>query len=146
MPVERKHIMVLALARAQDQGLSPIQLQKSLFLVARSGLDGIPDPFYSFQPYNYGPFDSAVYRDVSQLIEEGLVHDTRPPGQGWPQFTITSRGSSYVDEVKSQVSQSLSSHIEAVVDWVEPLSFTALLRAIYAAFPEYRENSVFQDC
>ena len=56
--------LLLVLAAAEGDTLSPLQLQKSLFLVGH-GLAGlVSTDFYDFQPHAYGPFAAAVYHDA----------------------------------------------------------------------------------
>ena len=52
--------------------LSPVQLQKTLFLIDRNlsrAQRGVTR-FYNFRAYDYGPFDSAIYTDAVILQTE----------------------------------------------------------------------------
>lgn len=145
MPHQRKDTLIVLIACADDQGLSPLQIQKSLFLLAQSGLPGMPSPFYAFRPYNYGPFDADIYRDVDLLISEGLVAETHIAGQSWSKYTITVKGRAVASEMQNQMDNRLLSHLREIVEWIKPLSFTDILRVIYAKYPAFAVNSVFQD-
>ena len=76
--MERKDVLLAALA-ATKRPFFPVHLQKALFLVDRK----LPHLFaerYSFAPYDYGPFDSDVYSDASELSESlGLVEIGKAP-------------------------------------------------------------------
>ena len=46
--------------------------------------------------------------------------------------------------MEAELDGSAVTYIRAVVQWSQSLSFSNLLRAIYAHYPAYRVNSVFQ--
>lgn len=141
--VQNKDLTLLVIASAGESGLSPVQLQKSLFLLGKSKLPDIPQDFYPFYPYNYGPFHPNVYADADALSKEGLVM-LAPSGQGWSTYIITSAGVTKAGEVRKKLQQVTASYIDQLVSWVKSHSFNALLRAIYAAYPDFRANSIFQ--
>src|SRR5437773_8648050 len=66
--MSRRDWLLVALTEAGDRGLSPVQIQKTMFLF-KNGTDRVldEDQFYDFRPYNYGPFDSQIYRDLEDL-------------------------------------------------------------------------------
>lgn len=138
-------VTLLVIAAAGDTGLTPIQIMKSVFLVGKCGLSDLPFNFYLFSPYNYGPFDPAVYRDVEMLVNEGLVFEIREVGRNWSKYIIAPPGLQYAGELKCQITNEFSDYINEVVGWVKSLAFNQLLQAIYAKYPEMRENSVFQE-
>jgi len=143
-PLENRDIMLLVITAASDTGLTPVQLMKTMFLIGQSGLADLPSNFYSFVPYNYGPFNSDVYRDVEVMVNEGLVLEIREADRNWSKYAITQAGLKKAKILKQKVTREFSDYINAVVNWVKSLTFSGLLRAIYAKYPEMRENSVFQ--
>jgi uncharacterized protein YwgA len=145
IPMENKEVLLLVVASANGEGLSPLQLQKSLFLVGQCGLPELPTDFYEFVPYNYGPFNPAIYGDANSLAEEGLLEFINVPGQRWSKYATTPAGLARAEEIKGDISSEYSKYIRDVVDWVLSLTFSELLRAIYTEYPEFRRNSVFQD-
>lgn len=130
---------LLAIAAADGEPLSPVQLQKILFLLGEFKLKG--KRFYRFVPYNYGPFDPEIYRDAETLEAEGLISITS--GGRWKGYAATPRGLAVADRINAN--PDAKDYLRRVVTWARSLSFQELLRAIYARFPEYRANSVFQD-
>jgi hypothetical protein len=105
----------------------------------------MPKPLYDFQPYHYGPFDLAVYVDAGRLEAEGLVVRTTVPGQTWLAYCVTAEGADKAQTLMKALPKKSSDYVDAVVRWVQPLSFGALVRAIYAAYPDFKKNSVFQE-
>ena len=74
MPLSRDQIALVILALAGGEPLTPVKIQKSLFLASDKAADAFrPDSHYNFQPYDYGPFDRQVYSDVENLEREGLA-------------------------------------------------------------------------
>lgn len=139
--MERQDWLLLALSAAQDRGLTPVQLQKSLFLFEK-GLTRLAN-FYHFVPYNYGPFDAQIYRDADSLGQLGLV-ESRTDGRRWPQYYITAAGQDKARKAQRQLSAEVLTYVNNTVAWTQRLSFPDLVRAIYQKYPEYRANSIFQ--
>jgi len=70
--MEAKDWMLLFIANAGERGLSPVQLQKGLFLLQKARPRAVGENFYDFQPYNYGPFDRDIYVHADELLQEAL--------------------------------------------------------------------------
>lgn len=144
--MRREDWTLLAISAAKGGGLSPVQLQKVLFLIgSKLRQDELGDTFYRFVAYNYGPFDIAVYKDAERLADEGLVAIIRAPEHRWALYCATSDGAAVAVRLRADAPERAVAYLDRVVAWVQSLSFRDLIRAIYAAFPEYRKNSVFQD-
>ncbi len=141
--MERKDWTLLVISEAGSVGLSPVQLQKCLFLLGKNLSDEVGADFYSFVPYNYGPFDPAIYSDAQELIDKDLVTLARVSGKKWAYYVVTSSGVMTAQNAASQLSPSVREYIKSVVSWVHQLSFVELITAIYRAYPEYQVNSVF---
>ena len=68
----RQQLLLAILASAQGRPFSPVQLQKATFLVTKN-IRGIvtKGARFHFVPYDYGPFDLAVYSEAEQLAGVG---------------------------------------------------------------------------
>lgn len=141
--MERKDWTLLVISAAGSSGLSPVQLQKCLFLLGKNIPHEVGEGFYTFVPYNYGPFDSAVYSDAQLLINEGLVALVQVAGKTWAYYVITPEGNERAEKASLQVESKTLDYITSVVRWTQQLSFAQLVTAIYQAYPEYQANSVF---
>jgi hypothetical protein len=139
-----KHDWVaLVLGAAEGKSLSPVQLQKSLFLIGKNIPDVVGDDFFDFIAYDYGPFDPTIY-DYADLLElKGLAICNR--SKRWNEYAITHEGMKIFRELSKEIDDYDSSYIKRVVDWVCALSFRELISSIYKAYPEYKTNSVFSD-
>jgi len=141
--MERMDWALLAISHAKGAGLSPVQLQKSLFLLGKELPGEVGPDFYSFVPHNYGPFDSAIYTDAALLSGMGLVTRNNS-GRGFVEYAPTPDGLAYAEKLKANAPGKAVGYLGRVVPWTQGLTFAALVRAIYAKYPEFRENSVFQ--
>lgn len=142
--MERKHWTLLVLDEAGPSGLSPIQLQKSLFLIGRNLPSEVGEDYYEFVPYNYGPFDARVYSDAQSLVSQRFAQVIQVAGKNWSHYAITETGHNMADHIReTELSERASKYISTVVKWVQSLSFAQLLAAIYKAYPEYKAKSVF---
>jgi hypothetical protein len=63
---------LVALAHRKGQALTPVQIQKALFVLGRELPTVVRPRFYSFKPYNYGPF-GAVYHDSKRWQRLGFI-------------------------------------------------------------------------
>ena len=79
----RQDWLLLALSKSPGGAMSPVQIQKAMFLFGQEAGDTVGTDFYSFQPYDYGPFDSAVYEDLRRMTNGlGRVRERLGPRTG----------------------------------------------------------------
>jgi hypothetical protein len=135
--------LLLALKAAGDSGLTPVQLQKALFVFGKRSSPGAGG-WYNFRPYDYGPFDVAVYNDAEHLSGLGYVHIESPLGSPRT-FHLTGAGAHIAASFEDGLPVPARTYLSQVVGWCKRLSFSSLVRAIYEAYPEMRVNSVFKD-
>lgn len=144
--MERKDWTLLAISFAKNSGLSPVQLQKSLFLLSKNMPDLVASNYYNFIPYNYGPFDQTIYFDAEKLSLEGLIVIEYSKERGWPKYYATPDGEEKAKTITvSKQENKTVEYLSIIVNWITTLSFQQLIRTIYHHYPEYKVNSVFQD-
>ena len=114
-----------------------------MFLMRMEARQFVGRQFYSFEPYDYGPFDQRIYTDVEAMVAEGLVDVERAPGQNWPRYKISRAGLEKADEIRVDTDDDAVEYLNRVVGWIVSRSFGALVRAIYENYPDYKVNSVF---
>ncbi len=135
-------LLVLGLA---NKPLSPVQLQKSLFIVGKK-LDLRPGKhFYKFEPYDYGPFSAEIYQDAEAMETEGLVTINYAPNSNWRIYTLASSGREAVEAIKSSMELKMVDRVSEIVNSVTDKNFRELVTEIYDEYPEYRANSVFKE-
>jgi uncharacterized protein YwgA len=138
-------MLLLALAAADDSGLSPIQIQKTMFLLDRSVAEYIQEPRYSFRPYNYGPFDAQVYDDSERLAADGLAEIRRHTQSRYATVMVSQEGKRRAEAIAQKEDPEFIEYIHELVQWVLKQTFRSLVQAIYEQHPEMRANSVFRD-
>ena len=140
----RQDWLLLALSKSPGGTMSPVQIQKALFLFGQEVGGLIGTEFYSFEPYDYGPFDAAIYADLRRLTNEGRVRGEWSPGRSWKNYMLTGAGRKAVLTFETEADARLADFLRRIVEWVTGRSFSDLLRGVYAAHPEFAVNSVFR--
>ncbi len=141
--LNRKDWTLLAIAGAKEKGLSPVQLQKTLFLLGRQMPEAVGTDFYDFKPYHYGPFDEDVSADARALAKSGDIEITRRPDENWNRYVVTPEGVRRAETLAREIVKA-ADYLQRLLDWVQRQTFQSLVTAIYAKYPEMRVNSVFQ--
>lgn len=143
--MRRADVVLAILASAEGQPLTPVQLQKAAFLLDRNLPDLIDDgPTFHFEPYDYGPFDKAVYDEASQLAFRGLAQISHAQWGRWYLYQASPHGLESGNALLRQLPENIFSYIENVTSWVRSQSFASLVKSIYDQYPEMRANSIFQ--
>jgi hypothetical protein len=141
----RDEWLLLALARLEGKAMTPIQIQKTMFLLSEGAGANVGRRFYRFRPHNYGPFDANIYHDLEQLIARQEVATDQDPSRRWSTYAITALGMRRAATIRRAADEKTVGYMEKLVDWVTSLSFRDLLRAIYSKYPAYKVNSIFND-
>ncbi len=134
------------LGAAGGAPLSPVQLQKSLFLIGENLKPADTDysqGYYAFEPYDYGPFDSDVYADAEALAATGLATITPHPARSFFQYAATPEGVARASELEKSIPPVARQYVHDVVAWARDRSFSEIVRAIYQKYPKQRARSVF---
>ena len=137
--------LLLALRFAKAKGLSPIQLQKALFLLGRELPNLVGGGYYHFEPYNYGPFNKGVFEDANVLAKDDLISILAPTDTRPKQYTLSLLGIVRTDKIKEDMPARGVQYLENVIGWVQSLPIQDLIRSIYRKYPEFKANSVFQE-
>jgi uncharacterized protein YwgA len=147
MGLEGKDWTLLVIAAGKGSTLTPVQLQKSLFLLSRNltRTQLQVAEFYSFKAYDYGPFNAQIYSDAKQLRDEGLVIIDPMDGARYRDYSATVPGLTSAEQLRTELGAEVRDYLDEVVAWTRSLSFDALVRAIYRDYPEMKANSVFRN-
>ena len=140
--MEQRKIVLAALAPAEGKQHSPVQVQKLLFLLDREASKLVDGPHFNFEPYNYGPFDKAVYRVLDELDELGMV--TIRSGGRQRTYALTPTGQNEGDRLLGELSDAAKNYVRRASAFVLKLNFLQLVSTIYQAYPDMRENSILR--
>jgi len=146
VPLSKDEVLLVVLSLANGEPLTPVQVQKSLFLAD----DKVRTAFragsrYEFQPYDYGPFDREVYLDAQSMSRTGLVEISSDMRGGWNTYAATNAGLNRARALRERLSVPELEILKRIVGFVRSLSFTELVSAIYRGYPHMKERSVFRD-
>ena len=141
--MERRDFVLAAMSPAGTSPFTPVQVQKLLFLLDRNVSEQIRGPYFRFEPYDYGPFDRSVYIELDSLQHDGLIEIHEPLHSGPRTYRLTHQGHEKGEAFHGKLPTVAQLYVKAAVDYVRSLTFAQLVAAIYQAYPEMRENSVF---
>jgi uncharacterized protein len=121
---------------------TPVQVQKLLFLIDRQIPRQVGGPHFNFEPYHYGPFDIDVYAQLDRLAGDGFVAINQYSSPRT--FTLTAGGAVKGSAALDSLPAPTRDFIVTTSLFVQAQSFSSLVSAIYKAFPDMKQNSVFQ--
>ncbi len=146
MSMDRRELVLAAMSPAHTGPFSPVQVQKLFFLLDRNIAEQINGPHFDFEPYDYGPFDKAVYDELGEMSDDGFVEIIEPGSFGSTRtYRLTSEGYETGKKSLDKLPETVQQYILEVVEFVRSLSFAQLVSAIYQAYPDTKVNSVFSD-
>lgn len=140
----RQEVVLAALAAVPHAQFAPVQVQKLFFLLDESVAAHLGGKQFAFEPYDYGPFDKAVYQELDELRERGLVNLIYiAPGPGGRRYSTTDSGQVLGAQLSNNLPKSVVGFIREASNWVRTLSFAQLVGSIYKAFPHMKARSIF---
>lgn len=142
--MDRQQTILAALAGIEDGSFTPVQVQKIFFLIDRNLPASIGGQKFNFQPYDYGPFDPDVYRELETLERQGLVRIDQLIGGGKRVYSLTPNGYKVGVEILGGLQPQVSQYIRELTSWIVSQSFSTLVGTIYRLYPDMKVNSVFK--
>ncbi len=118
-----------------------LRVMKGLFLLGQEGPQELRD-LYNFAPYDFGPFDAGIYRDLDVLEAQNLITVDEVPGTSKRLYRVTPDGKQRIDALITSLSHATAQKVQEVKMYVTSRSFIDLLREVYAKYPAYAVNSV----
>jgi uncharacterized protein len=125
----------------ETQPLDRLRMQKGVFLLEMRGSPGWRH-LYSFEPYSWGPYSSALARELQNLTAEDLL-DVDTGGARHDRYRTSASGESWLESQVSLLSSLELDFIKSVREFVTTRRFSSLLRDVYAAYPEFAVRSRF---
>ena len=140
--IGESEFVLAAMSPANGAEYSPVQIQKLLFVLDRELGEDIGGPYFNFVAYDYGPFDKRVYTVLEDLavLDKVTITDS---GQKYSYYALTPTGLITGKKSIQQLDHKTQNYIVALSSFVRKCTFSQLVSAIYKAYPEMRENSVF---
>ncbi len=131
-------------ARTGDEPfpLDRIRMQKAVFLLTQRG-SAEWATLYRYEPYNWGPYSSALAQHVDELVFTGRIGVEKHAGGRYGSYQVTALGQQDALEAWVGLDPREQKFVRDVRAFVTNRSFQRLLRDVYAAFPEYATKSQF---
>ncbi len=124
--------------------LDRVRMQKAVFLAVQRGPEAWHD-FYSYQPYDWGPYSRTLTSDLAALDDEGLLQTrTQRPAARYGRFATTAEGEKRGGLVLQELSPREAQFLRTIRSYVTSKSFESLLREVYAAYPAFATESRFR--
>ena len=142
--MNRDEYVLAAMAMAGRDPLSPVQVQKYFFILDKNVSDLMGGSQFEFEPYDFGPFDKAVYEALDSLRDRGLVEIVGDLSRGVRMYRLTENGFHRAEDPIKGIPANVRTYAQGVAEWMRPLSFSQLVSAIYYAYPDMKVNSIFQ--
>ena len=136
---------LLSIAFSRARPLTPVQLQKVLFLLGKQMPAEVGPTFYTFDAYDYGPFCRQVYVDAEELRDEGLISMVTNPRGDWSDYAASQAGIKNASDLAKLAPPKVVDHLAKLVTWVSKQTFLQLVKWVYANYPQYKKNSIFVD-
>ena len=108
-------------------GLSPLQLQRSLFLVGQKREEHVGPGFYEFDADGSGPSSPALYVDLDALVTAEYVVKQWEPESACSALRLSDAGRARAEEFRRKVKKDALSGLEDAVAWVKEQSYLDLI-------------------
>ena len=134
--------LLIAVLASGDPGtiFDQVTIQKILFILGREAEIGTN--FFKFESYNYGPFDKNIYSILDNLENKGYLEEVR--NDRFSEYIVSASGHKKGHKVlENHISRKIRTYMKKLVKWAANSSFSELVSAVYNAYPETRENSIF---
>ncbi len=139
--MKRPEVVLTAMAAGgAGAQFDPVRVQKLLFLVNKEIPQFVEGPHFDFKPYDYGPFDVAVYQELNKLSMENemrINHSNR-----YRLYLLTDSGYARGAAMLAELPQLVSRYLKDTAQWVLSQTFRQLLAAIYQRYPDMAANSI----
>jgi len=110
------------------RGLTPAQLQKSLYLLGQAFPNELGPNFYQFRSINAGHFCQQIYTDAEALAKQGLVLIEVSEKDGWQHYSATTAGVIKARVLEEGLSPLVLQRLRRVVEWARNRSIDQLGR------------------
>jgi len=113
---------------AASDGLLPIQLQRSLYLLLQRFPDLAATGFYEFRSVVGGDYSEQIYSDADAFARKGFVSIQFSEEDGSRRYRVTRAGAERAKNLEKLVPPDLGQFLHKTVSWVRTRSIDQLLR------------------
>jgi hypothetical protein len=142
--MDKKEIILAAMASSSGADYSPVQIQKLLFLLDKKIPTYLNGPHFKFVPYAYGPFAIEIYQLLDGFDNSGEVNILHSLASGIRKYRLTKTGQQEGEKLLGKLDSKIRDYMAKLSVFVRSLSFAELVSSIYNEYPEMKKNSVFR--
>jgi uncharacterized protein (DUF488 family) len=124
--------IVLHLLAAANRPVTHMELTKWCFLLKHETDSRGGPAFYQFLPYQYGPFSFVLYREIQELVDQGLIE--APDEKSWQ---LSPRTNIALFSVPRTAAEDAAAIAKRVRGW----KLSNLIDTIYDRYPDWTVNS-----
>lgn len=124
--------ILLHLLAAAERPVTHMELTKWCFLLKHESDSRGGPSFYQFLPYHFGPFSFVLYREIQELIDQGLVET--PDDKTWQLSTRTRIAKFAAPRAAADDAMLLAKRLRS---W----SLAELVESVYVRYPKWTVNS-----
>lgn len=117
-----------------------IHLVKELFAFQKTDLGKVLLSELKFEADKFGPFDESIFAALDELTDARLV--TSVASENYSKIQLTPNGKELANEIWKKVKPEIKELVIAIKGMYNHKSSEAVLKDIYAAYPEMAKNSV----
>ncbi|MEH6951040.1 hypothetical protein V4R08_06780 [Nitrobacter sp. NHB1] len=141
--MNRSEMLLAGLAAAgENASFTPVQVQKLFFVLDREAAHVLDGPHFSFEPYDYGPFDRMVYVGIDELARQDLAK-VQSTGR-YRVYSLSQQGYQQGVNLLNGLDAPVRHYVQSIATWVRQLTFEQLVASIYNKYPEMKVKSVFR--
>jgi uncharacterized protein (DUF488 family) len=129
--LNRQRMLVHMLQQA-GRPVSKIDLMKWCFLLRSETPSQGGPAFYHFLPYHYGPFSFCLYREIDQLVRDGVVK--APDDRSWHVCRTA-------DDARQGLSNAVTQDIARILRRFDAKPTSYLIDYVYRQYPWFTVNS-----
>jgi DNA-binding PadR family transcriptional regulator len=108
-------------------GLSPVQLQRSLFLVCQKREEQVGPHVYEFEPTGSGPASAAIFADMDALVTAEYIVKEWVPESSCSTFRLSEAGRARAADFRRKMKKEALEGLEDAVAWVKEQSYLELV-------------------
>lgn len=123
----RRGWLLFAVSVAGPSGLSPVQLQRSLFLVCQKREELVGPDFYEFESNGSGPVSLALYADIDLLVTAEYIVKEWVPESSCSIFRLSGAGRARVADFRRKMKKEALGSFEDAVAWVKEQSYQEMV-------------------
>ena len=123
----RRGWLLLAVAVSGASGLSPVQLERSLFLVCQKREEHVGPDFYQFESNGSGPASAALYVDIDALVTAEHIVKEWAPESSCSIFRLSDSGRARAADFRRRIKKEALAGLEDAVAWVKEQSYQEMV-------------------